>query len=69
MLNKQKNISNNYITSTKILIIYSRNTIRSLPLGLFMSEVFELGIQASPLKLTDAEIAIYNAVLIMNPGI
>lgn len=32
-----------------------------------MSEVFELGVQASPLKLTDAEIAIYNSLLIMNP--
>lgn len=32
-----------------------------------MGEVFDLGVQASPLKLTDAEIAIYNSLLIMNP--
>lgn len=44
------------------------STIRTMPLGFFMSEVFDLGIQASPLKLTDSEIALFNAVLIMNPG-
>ena len=44
------------------------NTIKSVPLGFFMSEVFELGIQVSPLKLSDAEIALFNALLFMNPG-
>ena len=39
-----------------------------MPLGFFMSEVFDLGIQVSPLKLTDSEIALFNAILIMNPG-
>ena len=39
-----------------------------VPLGFFMSDVFELGLQVSQLKLTDAEIALYNAILIMNPG-
>jgi hypothetical protein len=44
------------------------NTIKTMPLGFFMSEVFELGIQVSPLKLTDSEIALFNSILIMNPG-
>ena len=39
-----------------------------MPLGFFMSEVFELGIQVSPMKLTDSELALFNAILIMNPG-
>ncbi len=42
-------------------------SIKSMPLGFFMNEVFELGIQVSPMKLTDAEIALFNAVLVMNP--
>lgn len=42
-------------------------TIKTMPLGFFMSEVFELGIQVSPLKLSDAEIALFNALLVMNP--
>jgi hypothetical protein len=42
--------------------------VKTMPLGFFMSEVFELGIQVSPLKLTDSEIALFNAILIMNPG-
>lgn len=37
-------------------------------MGSFMSEVYELGLQVSPLKLTDAEIALFNAVLVLNPG-
>jgi len=43
------------------------SSIKSMPLGFFMNEVFELGIQVSPMKLTDAEIALFNAVLVMNP--
>lgn len=43
------------------------SSIKTMPLGFFMNEVFELGIQVSPLKLTDAEIALFNAVLVMNP--
>ena len=42
-------------------------TIKTMPLGFFMSEVFDLGIQVSPLKLSDAEIALFNALLVMNP--
>ena len=42
-------------------------TIKTMPLGFFMSEVFDLGIQVSPLRLSDAEIALFNAVLVMNP--
>ncbi len=42
-------------------------TIKTMPLGFFMAEVFELGIQVSPLKLSDAEIALFNALLVMNP--
>ena len=38
-----------------------------MPMGSFMSEVYELGLQVSPLKLTDAEIALFNAVLVLNP--
>ena len=51
-----------------IFFNFNSNTLRMVPLGFFMSDVFELGLQVSQLKLTDAEIALYNAILIMNPG-
>ena len=42
--------------------------VRLMPLGFFMIDVFELAVRASALKLTDAEIGLLNAVLIMNPN-
>jgi hypothetical protein len=42
-------------------------TVKTMPLGFFMAEVFDLGIQVSPLRLSDAEIALFNALLVMNP--
>ena len=44
------------------------NTIKSIPLGFFMSEVFDLALQMAQLKLSDAENSLFNALLIMNPG-
>jgi nuclear receptor subfamily 1 group D protein 2 len=44
------------------------NTIKQMPMGFFMIDVFELAVQqVVQLKLMDAEIALFNAVLIMNP--
>jgi hypothetical protein len=47
--------------------LMDQNTIKETPLGFFMSDVFELALHASQLKLTDAELAIFGALLIMNP--
>jgi hypothetical protein len=44
------------------------HTIRAMPLGFFMCEVFELALQVASLKLTDSENSLFNALLIMNPG-
>lgn len=38
-------------------------------LGVFMLEIFDLGIKANYLPWTDSDIALFNALLMMNPGI
>ena len=38
-------------------------------LGVFMLEIFDLGMKASHLQWTDSDIALFNAVLLMNPGL
>jgi hypothetical protein len=37
-------------------------------LGLFMLEIFDLGINANHIRWTDNDIALFNAILMMNPG-
>jgi hypothetical protein len=39
-----------------------------MPLGFFMIDVFELCLKTSSLKLTDDEVALFNALLISNPS-
>lgn len=41
--------------------------LRQMHLGYFLNEIFELGCQVSGLKLADAELALIDALLIMNP--
>jgi len=42
-------------------------TIKTL--GVIMLEIFDLGMKASHLRWTDSDIALFNALLLMNPGI
>lgn len=42
-------------------------TIKTL--GVIMLEIFDLGMKASHLRLTDSDIALFNALLLMNPGL
>jgi hypothetical protein len=42
-------------------------TIKTL--GIIMSEIFDLGMKASHLRWTDSVIALFNALLLMNPGL
>ena len=39
-----------------------------MPLGFFMIDAFEISLKANSLKLTDDEIALFNALLIVNPS-
>jgi len=41
-------------------------TIKTL--GVIMLEIFDLGMKASHLRWTDSDIALFNALLLMNPG-
>nr|ASL70611.1 nuclear receptor [Brachionus koreanus] len=41
--------------------------LRKMPFGYFLNEIFELGCQVSALRLGDAELALIDALLIMNP--
>lgn len=41
-------------------------TIKTL--GAMMLEIFDLGMKASHLRWTDSDIALFNALLLMNPG-
>ena len=41
-------------------------TIKTL--GVIMLEIFDLGMKASQLRWTDSDIALFNALLLMNPG-
>lgn len=41
-------------------------TIKTL--GVIMIEIFDLGMKASHLRWTDSDIALFNALLLMNPG-
>lgn len=41
-------------------------TIKTL--GIIMLEIFDLGLKASHLRWTDSDIALFNALLLMNPG-
>ena len=41
-------------------------TIKTL--GIIMLEIFDLGMKASHLRWTDSDIALFNALLLMNPG-
>ncbi len=42
-------------------------TIKTL--GVIMLEIFDLGMKASHLRWTDSDIALFNALLLMNPGL
>lgn len=42
-------------------------TIKTL--GVIMLEIFDLGLKASHLRWTDSDIALFNALLLMNPGL
>lgn len=42
--------------------------IRSMPMGPFIDEFFEVATQINPLELTDDEVGIFSAALIMCPG-
>ena len=42
-------------------------TIKTL--GIIMLEIFDLGLKASHLRWTDSDIALFNALLLMNPGL
>jgi len=42
-------------------------TIKTL--NVFMLEIFDLGIKANDLPWTDSDIALFNALLLMNPGL
>ncbi|KAL4226753.1 hypothetical protein ACF0H5_014733 [Mactra antiquata] len=44
-----------------------RMVIRSMPMGPFIDEFFEVAAQINPLKLTDREVGIFSACLIMCP--
>jgi len=42
-------------------------TIKTL--GVIMLEIFDLGMKATHLRWTDSDIALFNALLLMNPGL
>lgn len=58
---------NRLMLTFDIEYLMDEQTIKRIPFGFFMSEIFDLSIQVSSLKLTDAEIALIDALLIMNP--
>ncbi|CAF0936686.1 unnamed protein product [Didymodactylos carnosus] len=41
--------------------------LKTMPLGSFMVEIFDLGIKASECRWTDGDIALFNALLLLNP--
>ena len=47
--------------------LMDQSCLRQMPFGYFLNEIFELGCQVSELKLGDAELALIDAFLIMNP--
>jgi hypothetical protein len=47
---------------------YFSSDVKSMPLGFFMIDVFDLSFKASSLKLTDEEVALFNALLVINPS-
>jgi len=48
----------------------NRDFIKTIKtLGVFMVEIFDLGIKANHLPWTDSDIALFNALLLMNPGL
>nr|ASL70532.1 nuclear receptor [Brachionus calyciflorus] len=58
---------NNLMLSFDMDYLMDKCTISKVPFGFFIMEIFDLGIEVSSLKLTDSEIALINALLIMNP--
>ena len=42
--------------------------MKGMPLGFFIEEFFTVAEQFNPLQITDEEIGIFSAILLMNPG-
>ena len=59
---------NKLMLSPDMNYLMDSDGMKHTPVGSFLSDVFELGMQASQLRLTDAEIALFDAVLLVNPG-
>lgn len=45
-----------------------RDMIKNMPMGFFVQEFFNVAGQVNPLNLTDSEVGILSAALIMCPG-
>lgn len=58
---------NKLMLTVDLEYLLDQNSIKQIPFGPFLSEVFELALQVSSMKLHDSEISIFNALLIMNP--
>jgi len=49
-------------------LLLHREMIEKMPMGMFIMEFFNVAAQLNPLKLTDEEIGLFSACLIMCPG-
>nr|ASL70500.1 nuclear receptor [Brachionus rotundiformis] len=58
---------NRLMLSFDMEYLMDQSSLRQMPFGFFLNEIFELGCEASALRLTDAELALVDALLIMNP--
>jgi hypothetical protein len=48
----------------------NRDFIKTIKtLGVLMLEIFDLGMKANQIQWTDSNIALFNAILFMNPGL
>jgi len=50
------------------LVVLCRSMIRLMPMGDFFYEQYKFAQKFNVLQLTDAEIAILSAIMILNPG-
>ena len=57
-----------FMQLTVIILCFHRHVVKGMPMGFFIEEFFNVAEQFNPLQLTDEEIGIFSAVLLMNPG-
>ncbi|CAF4041396.1 unnamed protein product, partial [Rotaria magnacalcarata] len=62
------NVKRQVMLAPDLTAYMNRDCIEKIKvLGVFMLEIFDLGMKASHIQWTDSDIALFNAVLLMNP--